>query len=112
MYSHLVIFGVLSGLFGNLDFMSRSNGKPSSLGQLLLRLFGLSSIAGVLALALIAPYSLSGGETAVLFTGWVAVWALLSRFHPQRQFWHDAFAGTRLINAQPQQKTEPQITQG
>lgn len=55
-------------------------------------------------LALLAPYALTGGETAVLFMGWVAVWALLSRFHPQRQFWHDALAGTRLVNAQP---TEP-----
>jgi uncharacterized RDD family membrane protein YckC len=52
-------------------------------------------------LAIMAPYALSGGETVVLLIGWVAVWALLSRFHPQRQFWHDALAGTRLINAQP-----------
>ena len=52
-------------------------------------------------LALLAPYALTGAETAVLFMGWVAVWALLSRFHPQRQFWHDALAGTRLVNAQP-----------
>jgi uncharacterized RDD family membrane protein YckC len=50
-------------------------------------------------LALLAPYSLSGGETAVLFLGWVAIWALLSRFHPERQFLHDALAGTRLIPA-------------
>ena len=49
-------------------------------------------------LALLAPYSLSGGETAVLFLGWVAVWALLSRFHPEKQFLHDALAGTRLIS--------------
>jgi uncharacterized RDD family membrane protein YckC len=36
--------------------------------------------------------------TAVLL-GWVAFWALLSRLHPQRQFWHDAWAGTRLVDA-------------
>jgi len=30
--------------------------------------------------------------------GWVAIWALLSRLHPQRQFWHDALAGTRLVH--------------
>jgi uncharacterized RDD family membrane protein YckC len=52
-------------------------------------------------LATLSPFALSGGETAVLFLGWVAVWALLSRFHPQRQFLHDALAGTRLINAEP-----------
>jgi uncharacterized RDD family membrane protein YckC len=48
-------------------------------------------------LAVIAPFGLTGGETFVIVTGWVLVWALLSRFHPQRQFWHDAFAGTRLV---------------
>jgi uncharacterized RDD family membrane protein YckC len=36
--------------------------------------------------------------TAVLI-GWVAFWALLSQLHPQRQFWHDAWAGTRLVDA-------------
>lgn len=30
--------------------------------------------------------------------GWVGIWALLSRLHPQRQFWHDAWAGTRLVS--------------
>lgn len=34
---------------------------------------------------------------AVLTLGWVAIWAILARFHPQQQFWHDAWAGTRLI---------------
>ena len=36
-------------------------------------------------------------EGAVITLGWVAIWAILARFHPQRQFWHDAWAGTRLI---------------
>jgi len=50
------------------------------------------------ALAAVAPFNLSGPETAVIVLGWVAIWAVLSRFHPQRQFWHDAFAGTRLVS--------------
>ncbi len=58
-------------------------------------------------LAILAPYTLTGGETAVLFLGWVAVWALLSRFHPRRQFWHDALSGTRLFNAQPAEPDNP-----
>lgn len=37
----------------------------------------------------------------VLSLGWIALWALASRFHPQRQFWHDALAGTRLLTAPP-----------
>ncbi|MBG9387138.1 RDD family protein [Caenimonas aquaedulcis] len=52
-------------------------------------------------LAAMAPFKLSGGESAVVVLGWVAVWAILSRFHPQRQFWHDAFAGTRLVPSAP-----------
>ena len=37
-------------------------------------------------------------EVLVLLAGWVAIWAILSRFHPERQFWHDALAGTRLVH--------------
>ena len=37
-------------------------------------------------------------ELSMLTLGWVAVWALLSRLHPQRQFLHDVLAGTRLIS--------------
>jgi uncharacterized RDD family membrane protein YckC len=33
----------------------------------------------------------------LLLALWVAAWALASRLHPQRQFWHDALAGTRLV---------------
>ena len=50
-------------------------------------------------LAVLAPFQVSGGETAVLVLGWVAVWAVLSRFQPQKQFWHAALAGTRLVSS-------------
>lgn len=52
-------------------------------------------------LAAVAPFQLSGAEAGVLVIGWVVVWALLSRFHPERQFLHDALAGTRLATASP-----------
>jgi len=52
-------------------------------------------------LAALMPFKLPGAEMAVLSVGWIAVWALLSRFHPERQFWHDAWAGTRLISSLP-----------
>jgi uncharacterized RDD family membrane protein YckC len=52
-------------------------------------------------LAAVAPFHLSGGEVTVLSIGWILVWALLSRFHPQQQFWHDALAGTRLVSSPP-----------
>ncbi|HEY2258045.1 MAG TPA: RDD family protein, partial [Variovorax sp.] len=47
------------------------------------------------------PFKLSGGESTLLIFGWVAVWALLALLHPQRQFWHDAIAGTRLVTSPP-----------
>ena len=50
-------------------------------------------------LALTMPLHLPALEVAVLVLGWVAIWALLSRFHPQRQFWHDALADTRLVSS-------------
>ncbi len=52
-------------------------------------------------LAVLWPLGLTAAETGVIFLGWIAVWALLSRFHPLRQFWHDAWAGTRLVNSEP-----------
>lgn len=52
-------------------------------------------------LAVLWPLGLSGGETSVLFLGWVAVWAILSRFQRDGQFWHDVWAGTRLVDSEP-----------
>jgi uncharacterized RDD family membrane protein YckC len=37
-------------------------------------------------------------QVSVLALGWIAIWALLSRFHSERQFLHDALAGTRLVS--------------
>jgi hypothetical protein len=50
-------------------------------------------------LAALASRKFTLPELGVIFLGWVAFWALLSRFQPQRQFWHDVLAGTRLIDA-------------
>ncbi|MBN9411527.1 MAG: RDD family protein [Burkholderiales bacterium] len=52
-------------------------------------------------MAAMAPFRLPGAETTVLLIGWILVWALLSRFHPQRQFLHDVLAGTRLVTSAP-----------
>lgn len=48
-------------------------------------------------LAISSALGLPPVELTFLTLGWIAIWAVLSRFHPQGQFWHDAFAGTRLI---------------
>ncbi len=65
-------------------------------GRALLRYFA-SWLWFLPPLALTWPMHLSAPEVLLLTTGWVAIWALLSRFHPQRQFLHDVLAGTRLI---------------
>lgn len=83
----------------NIRLLSEA-GQPVSQGRALLR-YLLGWIWFLPPLALIAPFALSTAETSLLVIGWVAVWALLSRFHPQQQFWHDAWAGTRLVNSQP-----------
>ena len=72
-------------------------GRPLTQGRALWR-YALSWLWFLPPLAAVAPFRLSGPEIAVIVLGWVAVWALLSRFHPTRQFWHDALAGTRLVH--------------
>jgi len=77
-------------------------GQPLTQRRALLR-YVLSWLWFLPPLAAIAPFRLSGAESAVIVLGWVLVWALLSRFHPGRQFWHDALAGTRLVDVRPRQ---------
>jgi uncharacterized RDD family membrane protein YckC len=72
-------------------------GQPITQARALLR-YVLAWLWFLPALAGIAPFNLSGAESSVFIIGWVAIWALLSRFHPSQQFWHDALAGTRLIS--------------
>lgn len=75
-----------------------AQGKPVTQARALRR-YLLSWIWFIPPLAIMAPFSLSGGETLLLSLGWVSVWAVLSRFQTQGQFWHDVWAGTRLIQA-------------
>ena len=74
------------------------HGQPLTQLRALLR-YVLSWLWFLPPLAAVAPFGLPAGESTVLLLGWVAVWATLSRFHPQRQFLHDALAGTRLVQA-------------
>lgn len=48
-------------------------------------------------LAISSLLDLDVKEALVLAGGWIAIWAILARFHPDRQFLHDALSGTRLI---------------
>lgn len=77
-----------------------SHGKPVTQTRALAR-YVLSWLWLLPPLAAGGWYQLSGGELTVITLGWVSIWALLSRFHAQRQFLHDALAGTRLVHYKP-----------
>ena len=76
-----------------------TSGRPLSQARALVR-YVLSWLWFMPPLLAVAPFSLPAGEITVIVLGWVAVWALSSRLHPQQQFWHDAWAGTRLVDLQ------------
>ena len=80
-----------------------SQGQQISQSRALLR-YVLSWLWLLPPLAFVAPFDLSGAEIGLLCLGWVICYALLSRFHANRQFLHDALAGTRLISHQPMSK--------
>lgn len=73
-------------------------GRPVARGRAVLR-FVYSWLWFIPPIAALQSRQFTLGEAAVIFLGWTAFWALLSRLHPQRQFWHDALAGTRLVDA-------------
>ena len=76
-----------------------AHGRPLTLPRAWLR-FALCALWVLPPVAVFAQQRVTDWKpvTAALF-GWVLFWALLSRLHPQRQFWHDAWAGTRLVDA-------------
>lgn len=76
------------------------HGKPISQQRALAR-YALSWLWFLPPLALSWLSGLDVKQALVLTGGWIAVWAILARFHPDRQFWHDALAGTRLVNSAP-----------
>jgi len=80
------------------------DGQPVSRGRALCR-YLLAWLWFVPALA--AVYFSGPKGTAPTFTALTAgvlAYAALSRLHPQRQYWHDAVCGTRLVTWQPQPK--------
>lgn len=74
-----------------------ARGHPLTQGRALLR-YLLSWLWFVPPLGAGRLFALSAPESVLILCGWIAAWAILSRFHPERQFWHDALAGTRLVD--------------
>lgn len=82
-----------------LDSAGRPVSQLRALGRYVLSwLWFMPPLAGM------APFKLSGGETLLILLGWIVFYALLSRLHAQRQFVHDALAGTRLVDHAPMSK--------
>ena len=75
-------------------------GRPLSQPRAMLR-YLCSWLWFLPPLALMAPFHPTPGDAGALVLVWVVAWAVSSRLHPQRQFWHDALAGTRLVIARP-----------
>ncbi len=71
-------------------------GAPITQKRALLR-YALSWLWFLPPLGISWMLGLPGLEALVLALGWVAVWAVLARFQREQQFWHDAWAGTRLV---------------
>ncbi len=108
-----VVFGIYFGWFWSrgqtlamktwhLRIVDRQ-GRAVTQARALLR-YLLSWVWLLPPLMALAPYRLSGAEVALLVVGWVLVWAILSRFHPEGQFWHDALAGTRLVSSEDERR--------
>lgn len=83
-----------------------TQGKPLTQRRALQR-YILSWIWFLPPITLASALNISALETLVLMLGWVAVWALLSRFQQQGQYWHDVWAGTRLVQDEPKPVTKP-----
>ncbi len=78
--------------------LTAASGAPVSRLRAAAR-YALSWIWFVPALAGVHFSGLKGGLPvgAALLAG-IATYALTTRFHPQRQFWHDALCGTQLVD--------------
>ena len=80
-----------------------AQGRPLTQTRALLR-YAASWMWWLPPLAVLYPLGLPPLEVMVLMLGWILIWALLSRFHPKKQFWHDAWAGTQLVHQAPAPK--------
>ena len=38
---------------------------------------------------------------------WVVFWALMSKFHPDKQFWHDDWSQTRVVDTRQESPSHP-----
>jgi uncharacterized RDD family membrane protein YckC len=75
-------------------------GRAPSQSRALLR-YVLSWMWFLPPLAISALFNPSIAASIIAWLSWTLLWAWSSRFHPKRQFLHDALAGTCLVIADP-----------
>ena len=80
-----------------IHLIDAKTGQTLTQKRALLR-YVLSWVWWLPPLPLAAMIPLTAPQTVVLVMLWVVLYAQLSRLHPQRQFWHDAWAGTRMVH--------------
>lgn len=71
-------------------------GKPLTQAHALKR-YGLSYLWIAPPLIGLSPFKLALSELLLGVVAWMVLWAFSSHLHPQKQFWHDALAGTQLV---------------
>jgi uncharacterized RDD family membrane protein YckC len=86
----------------HIRVIDRSGGSISQ-GRALLR-YVVSWIWFLPPLISAAGSQFSLAQFVAMLVVWVVLWALASQLHPQRQFWHDALAGTQLVYSKPMSK--------
>jgi uncharacterized RDD family membrane protein YckC len=72
------------------------NGKALNQGRALMR-YLLSWVWFLPSFMLASLFKASPLWMACAMLGWIATWALASQLRTDRQFWHDVWAGSRLI---------------
>jgi uncharacterized RDD family membrane protein YckC len=75
------------------------DGLPVSQARALLR-YVLCWVWFLPPMILALPFNLPAAIVAVLVFVWILIWALSSRFQSRRQYWHDVWAGTQLVDVQ------------
>ncbi|MBV2163522.1 MAG: RDD family protein [Comamonas sp.] len=75
-----------------------AQGRPLSRARALTR-YAFGWVWGLPLLVQLTPWHLTVQALAIALAAWVVLWMAASRLHPQGQFWHDAWAGTQLVQA-------------
>ena len=79
-----------------VDLQGRAISRQRALGRYL-----LAWVWCIPPLAVAYGGSMGTAGVSGVFLLWVVIWAGLSHLHPQKQFWHDEWAGTRLVDYRP-----------